>query len=196
MASQATITEFSKAVDPAVNVIFDGAFKQVPSSYASVAADSKSDIYTTEMSSNVGSSMASIFEEQDSITYEAYKQGNGKNLTQFAIGLGVQISKILWKFQRLNQIKSMVTNTAQALARRREFDVTKLVERGFATSYTHAQDGSTKISLTGGDSLALFTPSHATVRSSTAQSNRITDGTTVFKNIFAVIANNFALSNS
>lgn len=179
MATQATITEFSRSVDPAVNVVFDGAFKQVPTTYADVASVSRTDIYTTEISSNVGSSMASVFEEQDSLIYEAYKQGNGKNLTQFPVAIGVQITKLLWKFQRLNQIKALVAQSGNAIARRREFDVTKLLERGFLTTYTHAKDGSTKISLTGGDAVALFSASHATVRSSTAQVNRITDGTTV-----------------
>lgn len=63
--------------------------------------------------------------------------------------------------------------------RRREFDITKLLERGFLTTYTHSLDGSTKIDLTGGDSIALFTPSHASTRTSTALTNRITDGTTL-----------------
>ncbi len=179
MASQATITEFSRSVDPAVNTVFNGNFKQVPTTYKDVASVSKTDIFTTEMTTNVGASMASERTEQASLTFEAFLQGDGKNLPQFEVAHGVQVSKHLWKFQRLNQIRSLVANTAQAVARRREFDTTKLLERGFDTSYTHEVDGSTKISLTGGDSLALFSASHATTRSSTAQTNIIGDGNTV-----------------
>jgi hypothetical protein len=83
------------------------------------------------------------------------------------------------KWNKLGQIKSLVAGAAQTIVRRREFDATKLLERGYATSYTHSEDGSTVISLTGGDSTALFSASHATVRSSTAVNNIIGDGTTV-----------------
>lgn len=178
MPSQATIVEFSRSIDPAVNTVFNGNFKQVPSTYEDISRVEKTDIYITEMTSNVGASMARVRDEESSVQYEAYQQGNGKNLTQFEVSHGVIISKFLWKFQRLGQIRALVANTAQAVARRREFDVTKLLERGDATSYTHSVDGSTKINLTGGDTLALFSASHSSVRSATTLSNVIGNGTT------------------
>lgn len=172
------LANFAKAVDPAVKVVFNGDFKQVENNAEKICKVGNATDYTTEMASNVGLTMAEHRAEAGSVNYEDFLAGDSKNLTQYVYDKGVKISKKLMKWQKLNQIKSLVSNAAQSITRRREFDITKLLERGFATSYTHSVDGSTLVDLTGGNAKALFASNHATTRSSTAQDNRINDGTT------------------
>jgi len=174
----ANLTEFSKAIDPAVNIVFDGNFKAAGETYKDICSVGKSDLYQEEISSNVGLTMARLKTEQASLEYESFLQGDNQVLTQYEYSIGTQITKHLAKFQRLNQIKGLIANAGSAIGRRREFDITKLLERCSATSYTHSIDGSTVIDLTGGDSLALQSASHTTMRSATSISNVIGDGTT------------------
>lgn len=178
MPAVANLAEFSKAIDPAVNIVFNGQFKAAGNTYKDVCSVSRTELYQEEISSNVGLTMARLVSEQASTEYESFLQGNNKVLTQYEYRIGTQISKHLAKFNRLGQIKSLISAAGDAIGRRREFDVTKLVERADATAYTHGTDGSTVINLTGGDSLALQSSSHSTKRSATAQSNVIGDGTT------------------
>jgi hypothetical protein len=173
----ALLVGFSRAIDPAVTVVFDGAYKQADTVYNKICSVKKAENYITEMGSNVGLSMARAKGDSDSITYEDFLQGDGKNLSQYEYHIGTKISRGLMKWNKLGQIKGLIQGAAQAVVRRREFDATKLLERGYTTSYTHATDGTTQISLTGGDSLAEFTASHTTTRSSSSVSNVITDGT-------------------
>ncbi|MFA6354021.1 MAG: hypothetical protein WCW93_03765 [Candidatus Paceibacterota bacterium] len=173
------LVNFAKAVDPAVKQVFNGDFKKAEKQSDKICYSQKAEDYITEIGSNVNLTMAEIRTEQSSVNYEDFLAGNSKNLTQYVYDKGIKISKKLMKWQKLGQIKSLVEGAAQSLVRRKEFDITKLLEQGFNTTYTHAQDGSTAIDLAGGDAVALFSPSHATKRTSTAQSNRITDGTTV-----------------
>jgi len=175
----AILVGFSRAIDPAVTVVFDGAYKQADTVYDKICNVKKADSYTTEMGSNVGLSMAKLKGDQSSIEYEDLLQGDGKNLTQYEYHIGTKISRGLMHWNKLGQIKGLIQQAALSIVRRREFDATKLLEQGFATSYTHSVDGSTVISLSGGDSVAEISASHSTTRSSTAVSNRITDGTTV-----------------
>jgi hypothetical protein len=173
------IVNFAKAVDPAVKTVFNGDFKRAPKQSDKICYSQKAEDYITQIGSNVNLSMAEIRTEQNSVNYEDFLAGSSKNLTQYVYDRGIKISKKLMKWQKLGQIKQLVEGAAQALVRRKEFDITKLLERSFLTAYTHSVDGSTVIDLTGGDSLALISASHATTRTSTAQSNRISDGTTV-----------------
>ncbi len=174
----ALLTNFSKAIDPAVNIVFDGSFKAAGEVYKDICNVNRTELYQEELASNVGLSMARLVTEQASTEYEAILQGDNNVLTQYEYRVGTQISKHLAKFQRLNQIKGLIAKQGDAIGRRREFDVTKLVERHASTSYTHGTDGSTVIDLAGGDALALGVTTHSTMRSSTAQSNLCYDGTT------------------
>lgn len=178
MPAVANLTEFSKAIDPAVNIVFNGTYKAAGNTYKDICNTGRTELYQEEVSSNVNLSMASLKTEQASLEYESLLQGNNNILTQYEYSIGTQITKHLAKFNRLNQIKSLVAGAGSAIGRRREFDITKLLERADATSYTHSNDGSTVIDLTGGGGLALQSASHATVRSSTSISNVIGDGTT------------------
>lgn len=173
------LVNFAKAIDPAVRQVFNGDFKQGEKISEKICKVEKAEDYTTQIASNVNTSMAEIRSESSSVNYEDFLQGDYKGLTQYVYDKGIKISKKLMKWNKLGQIKSLVEGASMALNRRKQFDITKLLERGYLTTYTHTVDGSTTIDLTGGDGLALFTPSHATKRTSTAQSNRITDGTTV-----------------
>jgi len=173
------LVNFAKAVDPAVKQVFNGDFKMAEKQSDKICSVGKAEDYITEIGSNVNLTMAELRTEQNSVNYEDFLAGDSKNLTQYVYDRGIKISKKLMRWQKLGQIKALVEGASQSLVRRKEFDITKLLERGFLTTYTHGTDGSTVIELTGGDSIALFTPSHATKRTSTAQSNRITDGTTV-----------------
>jgi len=174
----ANVANFAKAVDPAVKTVFNGSFNQAPVVSDKICNKMKAQDYITETKSNVGLTMAEYRSEQGSVKYQDFLEGNSKNFTQYEYAIGTRITKKLMKWNKLGQIKSMVSTAAQTIVRRREFDITKLLERGFATSYTHAVDGSILINLTGGDSAALFSSSHATYRSSTAQNNIVYDGTT------------------
>lgn len=174
----ALLVNFSRAIDPAVTKVFNGTYKAAKTVYNSICSVQKAENFTTEMGSNVGLGMATLKTESDSLDYEDILQGNGKNLTQYEYHKGTKITRSLMKWNKLGQIKALVAGAAQTIVRRREFDATKLLERGYDTSYTHAVDGSKVINLTGGDSVATFSASHATVRSSTAVSNIIGDGTT------------------
>lgn len=176
-ASIANITEFAKAIDPAVNIVFDGAFKAAGETYKDICNVGRTELYQEELSSNVGLSMARLKTEQASVEYEALLQGDNNILTQYEYQVGTQITKHLAKFNRLNQIKMLIDTQGNAIGRRREFDITKLLDHADATTYTHATDGSTVIDLTGGDALALQSASHSTMRSSTSVSNVINDGT-------------------
>lgn len=179
MPAVANLTEFSKAIDPAVNIVFNGQFKAAGDTYKDICSVSRTELYQEEIASNVGLTMAKLVTEQSSTQYESFLQGDNQILTQYEYRIGTQISKHLAKFNRLGQIKSLISAAGDAIGRRREFDITKLIERGDATAYTHTIDGSTVIDLTGGDGLALATASHSTKRSSTAQNNIIGDGTTL-----------------
>ena len=180
MASQAVanLKQFSKAIDPAVNIVFNGNFKAAGDTYKDICSVGRTELYQEELSSNVGLSMAALKTEQASLEYESLLQGDNNILTQYEYAKGTQITKHLAKFNRLNQIKTLIANAGSCIGRRREFDITKLIERFDTTSYTHTVDGSTIVDLSGGDGLALGVTNHATKRSSTAQSNVITDGTT------------------
>lgn len=173
------LANFAKAIDPAVKTVFNGDFKAAPTYSDKICNKIKAEDYTTELGSNANLTMAKLRTEQASVNYEDFLQSDSKNLTQYTYDRGVKISKKLAKWQKLGQIKSLVQNAADAIVRRREFDITKLLERGFLTTYTHSVDGSTKIDLSGGGGLALFTASHSTTRTSTSVSNIITDGTTL-----------------
>ena len=173
------LVAFAKAIDPAVKTVFNGEFKRASRVSDAICAKMTAEDYITEMASNANVTMAGLRDESASVNYEDFLASDAKNLTQYVYDKGVKISKKLMKWQKLGQIKALVAGASEALVRRREFDITKLLERGFLTTYTHATDGSTKIDLTGGDGLAEFTASHATTRTATAQTNRITDGTTV-----------------
>jgi len=174
----ANLTQFSKAIDPAVNIVFNGNFKAAGETYKDICNVGRTELYQEELSSNVGLTMARLKTEQASLEYESFLAGDAQILTQYEYSIGTQISKHLAKFNRLNQIKTLVANTGSAIGRRREFDITKLLERANATTYTHSVDGSTVIDLTGGDGLALQSASHTTTRSSTSVSNVVGDGTT------------------
>lgn len=176
MASIAVLTEFTKAIDPAVNIVFNGAYKQAGETHKDICNVMSTELYQEELSSNVGLSMASLVTEQAHTSYEALLQGNSKTLTQYEYRIGTQISKHLASFNRLNQIKSLISTSGLAVGRRKQFDITKLIDRFDSTSYTHTQDGSTVINLTGGDSAALQSSTHSTVRTSTSISNVISDG--------------------
>lgn len=173
------LANFAKVVDPAVKTVFNGDFKRAPQQSDKICNKQTAEDYITEMGSNANLTMAHLRTEQGSVNYEDFLASDAKNLTQYCYDRGVKISKKLMKWQKLGQIKQLVQDAAQAIVRRREFDITKLLEQGFGTSYTHSQDGSTKVDLAGGDSVALFSASHASTRSSTALTNRITDGDTV-----------------
>lgn len=169
----------AKMVDPAVTVVFNDTFKDVTKTVDKIFNVQKAQNYITEMASNVNVSMAEYRSEQASISYEDFLAGNTKNITQYAYSRGVKISDKLFKWNKLGQIKSLVSAAARTITSRKEFDGTKHLERSFLTTYTHSKDGSTILNLTGGDSAALISASHSTTRTSTAQSNRIGDGTTV-----------------
>lgn len=173
------LVNFAKAIDPAVKAVFNGDFGTGDRVSDKICAVQKAEDYITEIGSNVNVGMAEMRTEQSSVNFEDFLAGDAKNLTQYVYDKGVKISKKLMKWQKLGQIKALVEGASQALVRRKEFDITKLLERGYLTTYNHSVDGSNAIDLTGGDGLALFTPSHATKRSATAQSNRIGDGVTV-----------------
>lgn len=166
-------------VDPAVTVVFNDTFKNAKKTIDKIFNVQKAQNYITEMASNVNVSMAEYRSEQASISYEDFLAGNTKNLTQYAYSRGIKISDKLFKWNKLGQIKALVSAAAMTLTNRKEFDGTKHLERSFLTTYTHSKDGSTVLNLTGGDSAALISASHATTRTSTAQTNRNTDGTTV-----------------
>lgn len=172
------LVNFAKAIDPAVKVVFNGNFKQVENNAEKICKVGNATDYTTEMASNANLTMAELRSEAGGVNYEDFLASDAKNLTQYVYDKGVKISKKLMKWQKLGQIKALVANAALSIARRREFDITKLLERGFDTTYTHTVDGSTAIDLAGGDAKALFASSHATTRTSTALDNRINDGTT------------------
>lgn len=174
----ALVVNFAKAVDPAVKVVFNGAFTQAPKVSDRICNVIKAEDYITETKANVNIGMAELKAEQESLKYQDFLEGDSKNFTQYEYHVGVKISSKLMKWNKLGQVKQLVANAANAISRRKEFDVTKLLERGFATTYIHVVDGSAVVNLTGGDSLAMFASNHSTVRSSTAQANVVYDGTT------------------
>lgn len=176
MAAIASLNVFSKAIDPAVDIVFNGAYKAAGEVYKDICNVMKTTLYQEELSSNVGLTMARSKVDQGSITYESLLQGDNNIITQYEYAVGTQITKQLAKFNRLNQIKGLIASQGSAIGRRREFDITKLIERFDATSYTHSVDYSTRIDLTGGDSLALGVTNHTTTRSSTSQNNVVYDG--------------------
>lgn len=174
----ALVAAFSRMVDPAVVIVFNGVFRQAGKIHDKIFRVVKAQHYITETSSNVGLTKARYRPEQDSITYEEFLQGDGKNFTQYEYAVGTKISNKLAKWNKLGTVKALVASSANAVVRRQQFDATKKLERADATSYTHATDGSTLIDLTGGDGLALQSAVHTTTRSSTSVSNVIRDGTT------------------
>jgi hypothetical protein len=178
MPAIADVKEFSKAIDPAVNIVFNGAFKQGGETYKDICEVGRTELYNEEVSSNVSLSMAHLKTEKASVNYESFLQGDNNILTQYEYAIGTQISKHLAMFNRINQVKSLINGVGLAVSRRREFDITKLIDKADSASYTHGEDGSTVIDLTGGDGLALQSASHSTKRSSTSVSNVIGDGTT------------------
>lgn len=173
------LVNFSKAIDPAVKVVFNGDFKRANRVSDKICNKLTAEDYITEMASNANVTMAAYRDENASVNYEDFLPSDAKKITQYVYDKGIKISKKLMKWNKLGQIKQLVSGASEALVRRREFDITKLLERSFLTTYTHTVDGTAKIDLTGGDGLALITPSHASTRTSTALTNRITDGTTL-----------------
>ena len=172
------LANFAKAIDPAVKTVFNGDFKRAPKQSDKICYKQAAEDYITEMASNANLTMARLRTEEGQVNYEDFLASDSKNLTQYTYDRGVKISKRLMKWNKLGQIKSLVAGAAQAIVRRREFDITKLLERGHGTTYTHSVDGSAKIDLSGGDSVALFSASHASTRTSTALNNIVYDGTT------------------
>lgn len=174
----ALLVNFAKGIDPAVEVISTGEFKRAGSIYQDICDVQRANNYNTEMADFVNLSMAPLRTEEGAVEYENLLQGDNQILVQYEYTVGTKVSDKLIRWNKMNIIKKLLSGAPNAVGRRREFDVTKLLERGTATSYTHTADASKVIDLTGGDGLALGTASHTSVRTSTTQNNLVRDGTT------------------
>ena len=173
----ALLVNFAKGIDPAVEVISTGEFKRAGSIYREICDVQRANNYNTEMADFVNLSLAPLRTEEGAVEYENLLQGDNNILVQYEYTVGTKISDKLVRWNKVNIIKKLLSGAPNAVGRRREFDITKLLERGDATSYTHSNDGSTVIDLTGGDGVATFSASHSSVRTSTTQNNVIRDGT-------------------
>src|SRR3990167_4064520 len=108
----AELRNFSKAVDPAVESSFNGAFEQAGKTYSIIADVRKASNFDTEMAQNVNLSMANLVTEQAAADYEAFLAGPAQSLRQYEYRIGTQISKHLSKFNKLNQVGKLVTGAA------------------------------------------------------------------------------------
>jgi len=125
-------------------------------------------------------------------------QGYDKVYTQVEFGVILSVTKMMWKFGiKKRNLTQVVQEAKDACHDLRELRCAERLDNSFSTSFTATDEaGNYTVSSIGGNGVELISASQTREDGGTNNNNRVTDGTTVFKSIFAVIANNFALINS
>lgn len=115
---------------------------------------------------------AALKPENDSAARARVQQGYSKTATLKRIGMNIGVSYEMRHWNKYQDVVSRITNLGRMVARRMELDLQHRITFGSATAYTD-KDGQS-VSITVGDTLALFSTAH-TVRGSS----------TTFRNILA-----------
>src|SRR3990167_1379522 len=138
------------------------------------------DLYEKD-SGLTGLSEATFTAENAQITEDAPIETFDKTYTQEQMDASATYTYMAWKFgikkRRLQNISKEIT---AALNRKAERLAAERLTNGFTTTYNHTQPlGATKsISITGGDSLEAFIPTHTREDGGAGINNVVYDGTT------------------
>lgn len=131
-------------------------------------------------SSISGLKEAEFTAENAEILEDVPVQGFDQTYTQTAIDVVFPMSYQVWKFGfTKRRLTNFVAQIMRALDRKKEKLAAERLTNGFSTTYIHQGVGkNTTITITGGDSLEPWTPSHTREDGGTNMNNVITDGTT------------------
>ena len=137
--------------------------------------------YYEKDSSLSGLGEAARITENAVITAETPIQGYDKTYTQVEFGKMMPVTKQMWKFGiKKRKLEGVVRALISACERKRESLCGDRLDNSYSTSYTVTDDsGNYSATISGGDSVALISPSHTREDGGTNWNNRITDGTTV-----------------
>ena len=154
--------------------------------------------YYLKDSSLAGLGYAGRVTENAAITSIEPIQGYDQTYTQISYGAVLPVTKMMWFFGiKKRKLEGIAQQLRRACSVKRERLCADRLDNSFSTSYTVEDiSGNYSATVAGGNSVALISASQTREDGGTNNGNRITDGSTVFKSIFAVIANNFALMNS
>jgi hypothetical protein len=163
-------TDFNDLVKNA-KVQWDMAQKEFPA-VRSMIADIKSVTEkTSEYSSISQLPTARRKGENDNFALGAPKQGYTTTFNQTSIGLEADVTYMMRKFDKYDEIMKRIRGLAKSVERRMELDVASYLAYAWATSFTNI-DGET-VATVGADGLALISPSHTVNGSASTFSNQI-----------------------
>lgn len=120
---------------------------------------------------------AKIKKEAEAVSKASVGIGYNVTMTKKRIGMEIDITQEMRDENRYPEVGSLITSLTHFCPQRIELDATHRLTFGTATSYTD-MDGET-VSLTGGDSLAIFSATHSLKYSSLTWNNIVT-GNPVF----------------
>lgn len=177
------LTEAADLYDPAIQKMFLKASELDDKNFEKFCnVETGVEDYITKDSSLSGlGEAARISPENASIVGESPVQGFDQTYTQVEYGKLLAFTKKMWKFGIKKRDMTRVTKELyKACVRKRERLLTEKLENGWSTSYSHVDDGGNyTVTLSGADSVAMFSASHTREDGGTAWNNIITDGTTV-----------------
>lgn len=136
--------------------------------------------YYEKDSSITGLGIADFTPENGVIVADVPIQGYKKTYTQNQVGVMTSYSKLMWMFGiKKRDLQNIVDELRRAVSRAREMLAAERLDNYASTSYTHAgPNGSTVISLVGGNGLAAGTNAHTREDGGTNSNNVVYDGTT------------------
>ena len=180
MASPLNLGQIADTTNVAIQKMFKKD-AETKSEYASYYNVRESVDYIEKDSSLTGLSEGTFTSENAQITEDSYIQGFDQSYTQDSVDILVPFTYRAWKFGiKKRKLANIATEINRALNRKKNKLAAERLTNGFSTSYTHsqAQGASRTITITGGDSLEPFIPTHTREDGGTSMNNVIYDGTT------------------
>ena len=137
--------------------------------------------YYEKDSSLSGLGEADFVAENAAIVSDVPLQGYDKTYTQNMVGIIVPFTFKMWKFGiKKRDLNNVAKELKASIARKKEKLCAERLTNGFeTTTYTHyGINGTTSISIAGGDSLGLIDDDHTREDAGTNMNNYVYDGTT------------------
>src|SRR3990167_7487451 len=180
MASPLNLGQIADTTNVAIQKMFKKDAETKPE-YASYYNVRTTDDYIDKDSSMSGLSEGTFTSENAQITEDSYVQGFDQSYTQDSVDVLVPFTYRAWKFGiKKRKLANIATEINRALNRKKNKLAAERLTNGFATNYSHTQalGASRTITITGGDALEPFIPTHTREDGGTSMNNVVYDGTT------------------
>lgn len=181
MPNPLTLTDAADLIDLAIQDIFVKGSERETAQYKEICnVETGVTDYYLKDSSVSGLSYAGRIVENAAVTAQSPIQGFDKTYTQVQFGVLMSFTKPMWFFGIKKRDLTNITQEARkACSDKREQLVFDRLDNGWASSYTVTDiSGNYAASITGGDSVAMFSASHTREDGGTAWNNQVYDGTT------------------